>query len=157
MKKSVSKRPQESPGVEFLEMHLFALAKNAEPDYPHCEICGGIPGDPIHTAAAWREEALQLRKNNAELNRQMKDFAELFDGILPDSKIGKATPGLPLCCLALHHLAMSLAASAGKNAQKIMMASNVDDLPNSFGRFGKADTADATGRNEEATERKALP
>lgn len=84
----------------------------------------------------WREEALQLRRNHAEDSAVMEALVTLFENMLPDVKTGKGTPGLPLACLALHHLAMRFHSHAGPRAMKIMMASTVDDLPPAFGDFG---------------------
>jgi hypothetical protein len=117
-------------------IHLFKL--NFAPGSPDsCAVCGRAPLDPIHEAEGWRREALQLWKNYNEYSRQMADFVALFEANIPGVKSARETPGMPLLCLALHHMAMNFHTHAGPKTAKVMLASSVDDLPKSYGNFGR--------------------
>jgi hypothetical protein len=122
------------PSAEHI--HLFQL--NFAPNSPDtCAVCGRVPLDPIHEAEGWRRETLQLRKNHEEACRQMKDFVAMFEATISSVKSARETPGVPLACLALHHLAMMFHTYAGPKTLKVMLASSVDALPKSYGNFGR--------------------
>lgn len=90
----------------------------------------------------WRRDALRLRRNHENECAQVQAFVDLFDRALPDVKTGKRTEGLPLACLALHHLAMRFRSHAGPTALKIMYAALLEDLPSCYGDFGLSGKAE---------------
>jgi hypothetical protein len=117
-------------------IHLFQM--NFAPGSPAtCEVCGNVALHPIHEAEGWRRETLQLRKNYGENSRMMVDFVALFEANIQSIKAAREIAGMPLLCLALHHLAMNFHTHAGKKTLKVMLASSVDDLPKSYGNFGR--------------------
>ena len=112
--------------------------KDNHSDFPHPDAgkSGLGASQLISIDEGWRQETLQLRKNREEECAQVQAFVELFEKALPDAKAGKKTAGLPLVCLALHHLAMRFHSHAGPTAIKIMHAARLDDLPDCYGDFG---------------------
>lgn len=88
----------------------------------------------------WRDEALQHRANYEISCLQVQDFVNLFELALPDVKTGKATSGLPLICLAMHHLAMRFHATTGIKCLRTMQAAELQDLPKSFFAFASPES-----------------
>lgn len=123
--------------IASVRSHLFAVPEGMPWHHPSCGVCGDPRHAPIHEDAGWRKEAKQLRKNYEEECAQMVDFVALFEAALPEVAKGRKIPSLPLACLALHHLAMRFHTGAGPKALNIMYSAGVENLPPSFGNFGK--------------------
>lgn len=86
----------------------------------------------------WHKETLQLRKNNEKSYEQMADIMVMLEELTPTAvKAMPHTCNYALFCLAMHHFAMRFHVGAKKQTVKHMLNSSVNELPKSFGDFGK--------------------